>query len=46
MLSNYDIVNFIIMMSLFLKYYCSRDGVYTIIVNPMIKQDHFCHPGK
>jgi hypothetical protein len=35
------LLNFIIMMSLFLRYYCSGDEIYTIDVNLMIKQDHF-----
>jgi hypothetical protein len=43
----------IIMISLFLRYYCSEDEMCTIVVNPMIKQDHVVlngtlsdHPGK
>jgi hypothetical protein len=33
------LLNFIIMKSLFLRYYCFGDEMCTIVVNPMIKQD-------
>jgi hypothetical protein len=34
------LLKFIINLSLLLRYYCSEDEIYTIVVNPMIKQDH------
>jgi hypothetical protein len=47
------LLNFIITLSIFLRYYCSKDEIYIIIVNPMIKHDHIVlnetwsdHPGK
>jgi hypothetical protein len=47
------LLNFIIIVSLFLRYYYFGYQLYTIVVNPMIKQDHIIlngtwsdHPGK
>jgi hypothetical protein len=41
MLSNYDIDQlYYQVVPLFLRYYCSRDEIYTIDFNPIIKQDH------
>jgi hypothetical protein len=31
---------FIIKLSLLLRFYCSKDEICAIVVNPMIKQDH------
>jgi hypothetical protein len=33
-------LNFIIKLSLLLRFYCSEDEICTIVVNLMIKQDH------
>jgi hypothetical protein len=34
------LLNVTIMLSLFLRYYCSGDEIYIVFVNLIIKQDH------
>jgi hypothetical protein len=41
MLSNYAIAQLYHYDVTLLRYYCSRDEIYTIVVNSIIKQDHF-----